>query len=110
MLPRAGGPALYERQLRWLAHRRGGLGSGKIEQCACHVLATAHVRQSHYLRSLDVAEPCSPNVDSRVRFQGDVADFSPNVFSFPVAVGPDEQDLGMSGLGFDVPRYGFPVL
>jgi hypothetical protein len=74
------------------------------------VLAIAQIAQGHYLRSLNIAEPCSPDVDPWIRFQSDVADFGSNVLSFSITISPDEKNFRMSGLGFDVPRYGFLVL
>jgi hypothetical protein len=64
----------------------------------------------HYLRSLNVAEPCSPHFDPRVRSQSNVAHFGPDVLPFSIAVGPDVENLGISGLGLNVLRYSFLVL
>jgi hypothetical protein len=64
----------------------------------------------HYLRSLDVAEPCSPDVDVWVRLKSNITDFGPDVLALPIAVGPDEENLRIPGLGFDVLRYRFLVL
>jgi hypothetical protein len=110
MLLRVGDPVLYERQLHWLAHRRDESGFGKTGQCGCHVSAIVRVPQGHYLRSLNVAKPCSPNFDPRIHSQSDVADFSPNVLPFSIAVGPDKENIGIPGLTFNVLRYSFLVL
>jgi hypothetical protein len=107
---RVGGQALYERQLHWLAHRRDESGSGKTGQCGCHVLAIVRISQGHYLRSLNVAEPCSPHFDPRIHSQSNVAHFRSDVLPFSIAVGPDVEDIGIPGLGLNVLRYSLLVL
>ena len=55
-----------------------------------------------YTRSFNVAETCSPHLDVGVGFASNVSDLCADVLAFAIAVGPDEQNLAVPGLRFDV--------
>lgn len=59
---------------------------------------------------LGVTELGSLNDDTGIALEGLIAHFGANVFSFSVAIGPNEQDFRILGLLGDVFRDGFLVL
>lgn len=62
------------------------------------------------LRSFDIAEMCSLDLDMAVAFPRGSSDLTSDVFTLSVAIGPDDKRIGTSRLIFDIFCNRFVVL
>ena len=66
------------------------------------------IRQN--VRSLNIAEPCPPHLDTGIGFESNTANLRANMLSLAIAISPYEQDGREFGLCGDVVGNGFLVL
>lgn len=54
------------------------------------------------LRSFNVAEPCSEDLNVPLALPCGLPDLAPDVFTFSITIGPDVEYVSLPGLVFDV--------